>query len=110
MAKDDIFKISFLILNSLYGHMKEGTKVVLTDISPAQLGINDSYWLDIVSELMRKGYIRGPLIRETKNGRIVSRLEDMQITFEGVEYLQENGQMKKVYEALKELRDWVPIF
>lgn len=35
-------------------------------------------------------------------------MENMSITLAGVEYLQENSMMKKVHEALKNIKDIVP--
>lgn len=110
MANDDYFKILFLILNELYGCLKEGKRVNLNDISPSVMKIPDAYWLSIVKNACDKGYINGPIFRKTKAGLIAGGLEEMEITMDGVEYLQENAQMKKVYSALKELRDWIPVF
>lgn len=110
MANDDYFRILFIILNDLYGCLKEGKKVNPNDFSPSVLKITDSYWLSIVKNACDKGYICGPVFRQTKAGLIAGKLEDMEITMDGVEFLNENAQMKKVYEALKEVRDWIPVF
>lgn len=110
MANDDYFRILYVILTELYEAKKQGEKVNLDDISPERFKVAESYWLDIVGEATEKGYIRGALIRETKTGRVVAGLEGMTITMDGIEYLQDNSKMKKVYESLKELKDWTSIF
>lgn len=110
MANDDYFKILFIILNELYGCLKEGKKVNLNDIAPSVLKIPDPYWLNIVKTACERGYISGPIFRKTKAGLIAGGLEDMEITMEGIEYLKENAQMKKVYAVLKEVKDWIPVF
>lgn len=108
MAKDDYFKILYVILKELYEAKKDGKKVCLDLISPDRFKIPEGYWLDIVCEATDNGYIKGFKYRITKTGRVVSGLEDMNITMSGIEFLQENSMMKKVYEAMKEVRDWVP--
>lgn len=110
MPKDDYHKILFMILYGLYCDLKNGKQVQLDDISPTTFGINESYWLSVVEDAVNDGLIKGPTIRKTKFGRVVGNLEEMTITREGVEFLTENSQMKKVYEALKEMRDWIPVF
>lgn len=109
MAKDDYFKILFIVLNDLYGHLKDGTRVQLDDISPETLKIPDSYWLSIVKNACEKGLITGPKFRNTKSGLAVVSLDGMEITMDGVDFLQNNSQMKKVYDILKEMRDWIPV-
>lgn len=110
MANDDYFRILYVILTELYEVKKQGKKVNLDNISPERFKVAESYWLDIVEEATGKGYIKGALIRKTKTGRMVAGIENMTITMDGIEYLQDNSKMKKVYEALKELKDWTSIF
>lgn len=108
MAKDDYFKIIYVILKELYEHLKDGTVCPVEDIAPLRFQVPDSYWLSIISDLVDRGYIKGPVIRKTKTGRAVANLDEMEITYEGIEYLEDNSTMKKVYAALKDVRDWVP--
>lgn len=107
MANDDYGRVLYLILYSLYEALREGRRSNLDDISLEVLKINRSYWLSVIEDACSMGLIQGIRFRYTKIGRIAYGLEDMQITFEGTEFLQENSRMKKVYEALKELRDWI---
>lgn len=108
MAKDDIFKLVYVILTELYEAKKAGEKVDVEAISSERLGIPSGYLADIIVELIDKGYVKGISYRETKSGRIFSPIEEMSITLEGVEFLQENSMMKKVHEALKNIKDIVP--
>lgn len=110
MAKDDMRKILYIILTELYESKKNGKRIDLDIINPERFKINESYWLDIIEEASSHGWIKGIMIKQTKTGRIVSGMEDMEITFDGVTYLSENSTMKKVYEALKEVKDWTSIF
>ena len=108
MAKDDYFKIVYVILTELYGCRKAGERVHLDDIGAERLQVNEGYLLSIFSELLENGYIKGPVIRKTKTGMAVSDMEDIDITMKGIEYLQENSMMKKVMEALKDVKDIIP--
>ena len=71
MPQDDYGKVLFMILYGLYDDLKNGKPANLDDISPATLGVNESYWLSIVEEALEDGFVKGPTIRQTKFGRIV---------------------------------------
>ena len=105
MAKDDTFKIIYTILKELYEHKKEGTQTPLEDIGPERLCIPVPYWVSIICDLIDEAYISGAKYRKTKTGKALTGLDDIEITLKGVEYLQENSMMKKVYSALKEIKD-----
>ncbi len=108
MAKDDMFKIIYVILTELYEAKKAGEKIDTEAISSERLGIPSGYLADIIIELIDNGYVKGVSYRVTKSGRVFSPIEDMSVTLAGVEYLQENSMMKKVHEALKNVKDIVP--
>jgi hypothetical protein len=108
MAKDDYFKIIYVILQELYGCKKQGCKVDLRAISPQRFQVPEGYLLDILADLLEERYIKGFEIIGTKTGRAVCGLEDITITMKGIEYLQDNSKMKQVYNLLKEVKDWVP--
>lgn len=46
----------------------------------------------------------------TKGTGRAASYDDVNITLEGAEYLEDNSMMKKVREALKDLKDIVPGF
>ncbi|MEG1426061.1 MAG: YjcQ family protein [Oscillospiraceae bacterium] len=108
MAKDDIFRIIYTILKELYAHRKDGTQVPREDISPERFQIADSYWISIICELSDNGYISGVKCRETKTGKVVSGIDDMDVTLKGIEYLQDNSEMKRVHNLLKGIKDIMP--
>lgn len=108
MAKDDIFRLIYTILKELYEHKKDGTKTPKEDISPERLQINTGYWVSIICDLIDSGYISGVNYRETKTGKALSGIDDIDITLKGVEYLEENSMMKKVYNFLKGVKDIAP--
>lgn len=110
MAKDDFFKIVYLILSELYACKKAGCKVNKLDISAERFGINEGYLFDILDELSAGGYIKGILIRKTKGtgGYCVGGLDDIDITMKGIEYLEDNKMLNKVKEALKDVKNILP--
>ncbi len=110
MPKDDFFRILYVILTELYEAKKQAKRVSLDNISPSRFKVAESYWLDIVEEAVNEELIKGVLITRTKTGRITTGFEEIDITMKGIEYLQDNAKMKKVYETLKELKDWTAIF
>lgn len=108
MAKDDFFYISYKILSYLYECMKKGNKPDLSVIDPSNYRITYPYLMSIIEELLVNGYIKGISFYDTKDGKINTGFEDMQITIKGIEYLNENTMMKKAYNAIKEVKDWIP--
>ena len=105
MPKDDIFRLIYTILKELYEHKKEGTQTPLEDIGPERLCIPVQYWVSIICDLIDEAYISGAKYRKTKTGKVMTGVDDIEITLKGVEYLHENSMMKKVYSALKEIKD-----
>lgn len=108
MAKDDIFRLIYTLLKELYEHKKDGTRTPREDIGPDRLQISDGYWVSIICELVDNGYISGVRYRETKTGKVLIGLDEIDITLKGVEYLQENSMMKKVHQFLKDVKDIAP--
>lgn len=108
MARDDHFKIIYVILTELYECKKANCPINMAVISPQRFQIQDGYLLDILSDLLEEGYVKGFDIINTKTGRCVLSIEDIKSTMKGTEYLQDNSKMKQVYSVLKEVKDWVP--
>lgn len=108
MAKDDYFKIVYVILKELYGCRKANQPVDLEAISPKRFGVEAGYLLSILEELLENGYIKGFIVKHSKTGKYVMNLEEMEITMNGIEYLQENSKMKQIYKMAKEIKDFIP--
>ena len=63
----------------------------------------------ILENLINSGFITGISIKRTSyNSRIVYSCP--RLTTEGMLFLEENTSMKKAYQLLKEVRDWLPLF
>ena len=54
------------------------------------------------------GYIKGIEMYEDITGELVINAENMRITLKGLEYLQENSIMQKLYRAAKGIKDITP--
>lgn len=109
MAKDDYFVVVFKLLNYFYQKMKAGESINQNDLTPAKLGINLPYLMDIYRNLFEDGYLTGSYVESDYDGlEEIHDLSVVRITTKGVEYLQDNSKMKQVYKTLKELKEWIP--
>lgn len=112
MAKkgtDDFFEIVYVILTELYACLRAGVNANLDAIGCDRFGINSGYMMEILWNLKEKNYITGININTSEAGsRLISDYDKIKITMDGIEYLQDNGKMKKIYEKVKQIRDILP--
>ena len=108
MPGDDYFKIVYLILSELYEAMKKGREVDFKSISKDYLKIPEEYLLEIWASILEKGYTKGYSVREVGRNIYISGIANAKITMDGVEYLESNSMMKKIYETIKEAKSWIP--
>lgn len=94
--------IIYKILRYLYECMKEGKRPELSEMCcDCQLfKIPESYWNQIILELVESGYVRGFLYRMTKDGLIITMTDSAAITMKGVHFLEENSRMQKAKQFL----------
>lgn len=81
----------------------------IEEISAEQLGISENKWEQLMIELAENGYIRGVSYFKTLSGKFHHLLYPLQpnITLKGMEYLEENGKMKKAAEIVSGIIDVV---
>lgn len=73
-------------------------------LSPEALGISLPMWTRLMAMLLKEGYITGREEWGTFDvGYPKVKLMRPEITLKGLEYLEENGLMKKAGEMLKEV-------
>ena len=73
-------------------------------LSPEALGISLPMWARLMAMLLKEGYITGREEWGTFDvGYPKVKLMRPEITLKGLEYLEENGLMKKAGEMLKEV-------
>ena len=114
MAKDDYHVIVYQILAYLYRSLKEGTeideKMILPGSKILKIDINDKYYAYIIENLLKCGYISGPVVIHVwGNARIVEGMCNAEITPAGIEYLTENSTIRKAYEYAKDIVNVLPI-
>lgn len=109
MAKDDYHVIVYYLLSYLYYCLKHGIQPESKYLSLAEypVKINEEYLAFIYTELLRKGLISGPIcgtVSVLGKGAVpvIKSYENTQITSDGIEYLEHNGTMAKVWKAIQE--------
>jgi len=72
-------------------------------ISAKKLGVCYDEWSYIMILLQKKGYVDGVIYTQTMSQRFpeVVSIEQVGITIEGIEYVENNSVMQKVGELLK---------
>lgn len=100
------FKAIYKILRILETAMKFG-QLDLERLTPESLGITESHLKELITMMMENHYVKGAYIKTYVDGGSVMNLENLKITLEGLEYLQENSTMKKIYNAAKGISDLI---
>ena len=65
------------------------------------LGVTQERWCRYMEMMADVGYIKGVEIQRFITGETSVDARDIRITLKGLEYLQENGIMRKLYKAAK---------
>lgn len=104
MARDDFFVVMFKVLTYLYGCLK-GKIVFQKEVFLKTVGhdhLNDGVLDRYLKMMADSGYITGISYIQAWGGEsiLTSDYSDMQITPEGIHYLQENSTMQKVKSFL----------
>ena len=107
MKKDDYFVIAYQILSYLYECLKAGVDADVRKINEKKFNINERYWNWIMKALYRSDRIEGVMEVAGRNDIKIGALE---ITEEGIIFLQENSNMEKAKNFLKEIKAIVPGF
>lgn len=106
MAKDDYHVIVYKILLYLYGVMQR--KIVFSHDAFNKLiersDIKEEYLANILRLMQSEGLIEGGAFKKAWGHEyiMISDLEDLQITADGIRYLKENSTMNKVMKSLKD--------
>lgn len=107
MAHDDMHVIIYKILAYLYACLKRGDAVDVGAISCEALGINRTYWTEVVASLSARGYVKGVTVAHSQLGDAVY-MGNPRITIEGVEFLMENSMMQRAMAFLRDVKESVP--
>lgn len=103
----DNFKAVYKILTELEKQM-DSTETDIGKFNHEALKISETRWMKYIEMMYDCGYIKGVEITQTMDGFMFCDYQDMKITLKGLEYLQENSIMRKIYKGVKGVKDIVP--
>lgn len=104
----DNFKAVYKILSELEKQM-DSPAPDLARFDHEALKISEVRWTRYIEMMYDCGYIKGVEISEFVGDDIpFFDCSDIRITLKGLEYLQENAIMRKLYKTAKGIKDIVP--
>lgn len=103
----DNFKAVYHILSALEKAM-DLPQFDISQIGPDALGVSRERWARYIEMMADAGYIKGAALKRDILGGLDVDAENIRITLKGLEYLQENTIMRKLYNAAKGIKEVVP--
>ena len=103
----DNFKAVYAILRQLEKDM-DHSQPCLEKIDHEALGVSETRWTRYIQMMLECGYIADAKVIMTYYGELRCDCQNMRITLKGLEYLQENSTMQKLYKAAKGIKEVVP--
>ena len=103
----DNFKAVYKILSELEKQM-DCMETDVSKFSHEVLKISETRWMKYIEMMCDCGYIKGVEISQTMDGLMFCDYQDMKITLKGLEYLQENSIMKKIYKSAIGVKEIIP--
>lgn len=103
----DNFKAVYRILSALEKAM-DLPEFDLSQIGAAALGVSEQRWARYIEMMADVGYIKGVNVFRSITGDLVVENDNIRITLKGLEYLQENALMQKLYRAAKGIKEVTP--
>lgn len=105
----DNFKVIYKILK----YLEEAMDYEAPDMGPIsaeQLRVSHERWCALLTLMQEEGYISGLQFTQTMSDRKPRLVEPVRpiITLKGLEYLTENGMMRKAERFIKGIKDTVP--
>ena len=103
----DNFQAVYKILSALEAAM-DCPRFDISQISAEKLKVSDERWARYIEMMSDVGYIKGVRVYEDVTGETCIEDDGIRITLKGLEYLQENGIMKRLYKAAKGIKEITP--
>ena len=103
----DNFKAVYRILSTLEKAM-DLTEFDISQIDAKAIGVTEQRWARYMEMMVDVGYIKGVHVQESLTGDLMVDVDDIRITLKGLEYLQENSIMQRLYKAAKGIKDITP--
>lgn len=102
--------------------MSKNKKIIYSILTEISNGNNDFNWYDYeiekqefadIIEMMAEDGLINKKVNVNRGGKgnktLTIYIRNAKITAKGETYLQENSSLKKTYNGLKEIRDWLPL-
>ena len=102
----DNFKAVYKILTALEKAM-DLPEFDIMQVGPDVLGVTPERWSRYLEMMADVGYIKGVSIHRDILGELRVDAKNIRITLKGLEYLQENTVMRKIYNAAKGISEIV---
>lgn len=103
----DNFKAVFRILSTLEKAM-DLSEFDISQIGAKALGVSEQRWARYIEMMVDVGYIKGVDVDESISGDLIVNADNIRITLKGLEFLQENTIMQRLYKAAKGIKDITP--
>ena len=103
----DNFKAVYKILSALE-KMMDLPEVNVDLISAEKLEVSKERWARYLEMMADVEYIKGVDFSKDITGEYIVDARNIRITLKGLEYLQENSIMQKLYKAAKGLKEITP--
>lgn len=104
----DNFKAVYRILTALEKAM-DLPEFDISQIGANALGVSEQRWARYLEMMADVGYIKGVSIKKDIMGEYMVDTDEIRITLKGLEYLQENSIMQRIYKAAKGIKDIAPM-
>lgn len=103
----DNFKAVYQILSTLEKAM-DLPEFDISQIGANALGVSEERWARYLEMMADVGYIKGISVVRDITGATRIKGSNIRITLKGLEYLQENTIMKKIYNTAKGIKEVIP--
>lgn len=103
----DNFKAVYRILSTLEKAM-DLAEFDISQINAKALGVTEQRWARYMEMMADVGYIKGVRVEEGIAKDLLVDVDDIRITLKGLEFLQENSIMQRLYKAAKGIKDITP--
>lgn len=103
----DNFKAVYKILTALEKAM-DLPEFDISQVGPEALGVTQERWNRYIEMMADVGYIKGISLRKDITGGTLVEAGNARITLKGLEYLQENSIMRKLYNTARGITELIP--
>lgn len=103
----DNFRAVYKILSALEKAM-DFPEFDIMQVRSDSLKVSQERWCRYLEMMADAGYIKGVSFRRNITGETIADAQNIRITLKGLEYLQENSIMRKIYNAAKGVVDIIP--